>query len=94
MGRDARKKIHIFFSGLVQGVGFRFTSKAIANRLGINGWVRNTQDGRVEMFLQGEAEDIDKFLDSLKDEFRHNITGIDIKKETGPCDCKNFSIRF
>lgn len=40
---------HIFFSGDVQGVGFRYRSFYIAQSLGLAGWVENLWDGRVEM---------------------------------------------
>ena len=44
---------HIFFSGDVQGVGFRYRSFYIAQSLGLAGWVENLWDGRVEMEVQG-----------------------------------------
>ncbi len=44
---------HIFFSGDVQGVGFRHRSFYIAQSLGLTGWVENLWDGRVEMEVQG-----------------------------------------
>ena len=44
---------HIFFSGDVQGVGFRYRSFYIAQSLGLTGWVENLWDGRVEMEVQG-----------------------------------------
>ena len=44
---------HIYFSGDVQGVGFRFRSYYIAQSLGLTGWVENMWDGRVEMEVQG-----------------------------------------
>lgn len=44
---------HIFFSGNVQGVGFRYRSFYIAQSLGLTGWVENLWDGRVEMEVQG-----------------------------------------
>ena len=60
---------HIFFSGRVQGVGFRFTARQIADRYELTGFVRNTSDGRVEMLLQGTAEDIENCIDDLQRTF-------------------------
>lgn len=45
---------HIYFSGRVQGVGFRYHAYRIATSLGLTGWVRNLYDNRVEMEVQGE----------------------------------------
>jgi acylphosphatase len=43
-------------SGLVQGVGFRYFTKDVADREGVTGWVRNLPDGRVEAVVEGEDE--------------------------------------
>ena len=57
---------HIYFSGRVQGVGFRFRASWAAKRLGLTGWVSNLPDGRVEMEVQGEEGQIERFLEDLK----------------------------
>lgn len=59
------KRIHFFFTGRVQGVGFRYTAIVYAQRLGLSGWVKNTPDGRVEMEVQGSRERIDLLTDQL-----------------------------
>jgi acylphosphatase len=46
---------HVFYSGRVQGVGFRYTAKRIADRHGLSGFVRNLPDGRVELVAEGPA---------------------------------------
>jgi len=60
---------HIFFSGSVQGVGFRFTAERVAMRYNLTGFVRNTSEGRVEMLVQGRAEDIDYAIEDLQQTF-------------------------
>ncbi|MDD5135460.1 MAG: acylphosphatase [Phycisphaerae bacterium] len=60
---------HIFFSGYVQGVGFRFTANSIANRYELTGFVRNAPDGRVEMLLQGDEKDIEDCIGDLQETF-------------------------
>ena len=56
---------HFFFSGQVQGVGFRYRAIHLARPLGLTGWVRNLWDGRVEMEVQGSALAIEKLVSQL-----------------------------
>ncbi len=58
--------IHVFVSGLVQGVWFRAGTNDEANKLGLTGWVRNLPDGRVEVFACGERETVMKLAEWLK----------------------------
>jgi acylphosphatase len=48
-------------SGRVQGVGFRFFAEAAGQREGLQGWVRNLPDGRVEIVSEGDAEALERF---------------------------------
>jgi acylphosphatase len=68
---------HIFFSGSVQGVGFRFTAQRVAMRYRLTGFVRNTSDGRVEMLLQGRGEDVDDCIEDLQQTFAVRNTQIE-----------------
>lgn len=56
---------HIFFSGTVQGVGFRYRSYYIARSYDLTGWVKNLWDDRVEMEVQGEESDIEQLIAKL-----------------------------
>ena len=58
---------HIIFYGYVQGVGFRWKARSTANRLGISGWVRNLDDGSVEMEAEGTRRDIEDLIETLED---------------------------
>ena len=53
---------HIIFYGRVQDVGFRYYSTYKAKRLGLVGWVKNLDDGSVEMEVQGREEEIDQLI--------------------------------
>jgi len=53
---------HLTISGLVQGVGFRFSMAEEAGRLGATGWVRNRRNGTVEAVIDGPAEAVDALL--------------------------------
>ena len=56
---------HVFYEGRVQGVGFRYTVRHLAKGYDILGWVRNLPDGRVELLLGGEPEEVAEFLDAI-----------------------------
>lgn len=68
---------HIFFSGRVQGVGFRYQSAWMARRRSLTGWVRNRSDGRVEMEVQGNPSEIEGMLAELKGDSYIQIRRID-----------------
>lgn len=66
MAREAGvRRLSLRYEGEVQGVGFRWTTRALANRIGATGWVRNEWDGSVSMELQGTDEQIAEFFGKL-----------------------------
>ena len=69
---------HIFFSGNVQGVGFRYRSFYIAQSLGLTGWVENLWDGRVEMEVQGSEASIREMLARIQQQRWINVTNMEI----------------
>ena len=74
---DAR---NIRVSGMVQGVGFRWTTKRIADSLGLSGWVKNNDDGSVSIAVKGDAETVDRFIEELHDAMGHYIAGVQSAK--------------
>ena len=56
------ERAHVFVSGDVQGVNFRGATQSQAEQLGLNGWVRNTQDGRVEAVFEGDADTVQQMI--------------------------------
>lgn len=56
------QQVHLFISGFVQGIGFRQFVKSHAQELGLTGWVKNTQDGGVEIIAQGKKESLDQLV--------------------------------
>jgi acylphosphatase len=62
-------RAHAFFSGTVQGVGFRFTTQRFALELRLTGWVKNLSDGRVEAVIEGPRPDIEALFTQLKTHF-------------------------
>lgn len=66
IGGKKMKKVKIFVTGHVQGVGFRFTTKMVADQLGVFGIVRNQFDGSVYIEANGEPDKIDSFIREIK----------------------------
>ena len=60
------KAIQVFYEGRVQGVGFRYSVRQIAKGFNVTGWVRNLADGRVEMQASGESQEVDAFLEGIR----------------------------
>jgi acylphosphatase len=58
--------LHFLIQGRVQGVGFRWFVQREASELALRGWVRNTEDGHVEVLAAGEPADLDDLRASLK----------------------------
>lgn len=56
------QQAHVFISGFVQGVSFRYFVKSNAQKRKLTGWVRNTEDGGVEAVLCGEKEKIEEMI--------------------------------
>ena len=71
---------HYRFSGLVQGVGFRYEAKILAAQLGLTGWAQNKSDGTVAVEVEGEAGYIDEFIRAMRAVPRFDITGIEMEE--------------
>ncbi len=63
----ARRRLQAFFSGRVQGVGFRYSVKALAAGFEATGIVRNLPDGRVEFTAEGERPELEAFLQAIRE---------------------------
>lgn len=61
------KSYYLIIEGRVQMVGFRYFTKELARELGICGWVRNREDGRVETFIEGKEEALEKMMRYLRE---------------------------
>jgi acylphosphatase len=63
----------VYYSGEVQGVGFRATAARLAMRHPVRGWVRNLPDGRVELLADGPDEAVEAFLADVRDRMGRHI---------------------
>ena len=82
-----------YFSGRVQGVGFRYTVQNIAIQYNVHGYVRNLPDGRVELVMEGSDEEMDHFVEAVSNKMNSYIKKLDtdVLPATGEFD--HFYIR-
>src|SRR5438445_10487691 len=90
-GTEARR---VLYSGRVQGVGFRYTARRIAQQHAVTGFVRNLDDGRVELVAEGSPTKLDGLLNDIADAMSAYIRDVHI--ETIPATGKHgsFEVAF
>jgi len=87
-----KKSVRLYVDGNVQGVFFRAFVKENAERLNVKGFVRNLEDGRIEVFIEGNTNEVDKMIELCKKGPKHsNIKKVDMKPEKFQ-DFKTFKI--
>ena len=89
-----QKRLHIYYPGSVQGVGFRFTVERTASSLGLSGWVKNLGDGRVESVVEGEEMAIEDFRKKILDIFGGYIRQTEAVSGEATGEFGSFDIRF
>lgn len=88
------KQAHIFYSGSVQGVGFRFTAVSLADKLKVKGWVKNLADGRVEIVAQGKESILKDYISSINGCFQNCISSQDVSWSDAEDAFGDFRIKF
>ena len=90
-----RKQVHVYYSGRVQGVGFRLTAEETALRFSIIGWVKNLRDGRVELVAEGEEAILAQFLNDLRTGTMKNfIKQVELSWSAASETFNEFEIRY
>jgi len=90
-----KTRAHVYISGYVTGVFFRYHTRELAQRLGLRGWVRNTHDGRVEAVFEGEKEAVEQMLN-----FCHRgpsgarVSNVEVKWENYRGEFSGFEVRY
>jgi acylphosphatase len=86
--------MHIFYSGNVQGVGFRYTTKNAASGYEVVGIVRNLKDGRVELVAEGTKEELEAFQTGIREAgLGHFIKNEELVWEEPSGEFRGFEIR-
>jgi len=82
-----------YFAGHVQGVVFRYTAKHAAGGHQVTGYVRNLDDGRVELVMEGPDQDMDYLLDAIRQKMNHFIRRVDMQDEPPTNAFSGFAIK-
>jgi acylphosphatase len=89
-----RKRAQVFYSGRVQGVGFRYGTREVACGFDVTGFVRNLVDGRVELVAEGDEEETRAFLVAIQEsQLGSHIRGEDVTWLTATGEFRRFEIR-
>ena len=95
MGQDvSTRRVKVVYSGRVQGVGFRFTTRSLARRYGVVGYVRNCPDGTVELVAEAAPEVLKSFLEAVERNFKGYIREAVLTELSGGEPFNSFDIRF
>jgi len=87
-------RARLLISGIVQGVGYRWSCNREARALGLTGWVRNLPDGRVEAVLQGTREHVERMIKwCYRGPSEAQVSDIAVSYEDALEDFKDFGIR-
>ena len=90
----AQIRQHVYYRGRVQGVGFRYTAVRCAEAYDVTGFVRNLDDGRVELVVEGAKADVQNLLDDIRTSMSGNIRQetSDTSDPTG--EFRDFAVRY
>ena len=83
----------VFFTGRVQGVGFRYMALQVAKEFEVAGFVRNLADGRVHLEAEGQAEEIAKFVAAIEERMHGCIRKTERSVAKRPPLFRGFSIK-
>ena len=91
---EAPQRRETYYSGRVQGVGFRYTTRNLAQDYQVAGFVRNIRDGRVEVVVEGVPTEVERFLAAIQSALGHYIAGIQQNALPATGQFHQFEIRF
>ena len=90
-----KKRIHAFYSGRVQGVGFRMTAEETAHRFGVVGWVKNLRGGKVELVAEADEGTLQRFLEAIQiGPMKNFIQHVEVSWSSASETFNEFEIRY
>ena len=83
----------VFFSGHVQGVGFRYSVLQVAREFEVAGYVMNLADGRVQLEAEGTEPVVAAFVDAVREKMHGYVRKVDRSAQTRPAEFRGFTIK-
>ena len=93
-GERPRERRDLLYSGRVQGVGFRYTTREIADRFAVAGYVQNLPDGSVRLVAEGETNELDRFLAAVGAELERYLTDVRSRVAEATGEFASFQIKY
>jgi len=91
----SEKRVYLLISGVVQGVGYRYFAVRTAEKFEVKGWIRNRFDGKVELEIEGEENNLNLFIEELKiGPWSADVKRIDIEERQWTGKFNTFKVRF
>ncbi|MEC8882644.1 MAG: acylphosphatase [Pseudomonadota bacterium] len=84
----------IYFTGHVQGVYFRVNTKEVSASFQVSGYVQNCADGRVYLWVQGEEDQIEDFVDAIKERMKGHVESVEKIRTQCDSSLNDFQIRY
>jgi acylphosphatase len=93
-GEAAAERRDVYYSGRVQGVGFRYTVRWAASRFAVTGYVKNLSDGRVQLAVEGRPDEVQRLIDQVDAEMGRYVA--EKREQVGPASggFQGFEIRY
>lgn len=89
------ERAHVYYTGRVQGVGFRHVTERLALELGLVGWIKNLRDGRVEMVCEGPRTRVELLIVRIRESaLGPHIRKSDLRWETAAGGLDDFTVEF
>jgi len=90
----SRRRVHVYVSGRVQGVYYRATTRDKASEHGVDGWVRNLDDGRVEAVFEGDPDAVEEMVEfCYEGSEMASVSTVEVSEEE-PAGVDGFEVRW
>ena len=94
MSRGEQVRARVVFTGSVQGVGFRFTTRHTASGFAVTGFVRNESDGSVTLVAEGRRAEVEAFIEAVKERMAGYVGNAEVSWGAATGEFEAFGVGF